>query len=227
MNEILIVPDVHGRRFWEPALDYSGQIIFLGDYLDPYPSEGIGEDTAFANFLDIVDFKTDNPDRVTLLLGNHELSYLDPAFNHSRRSDVYYDCANDTLTSVDFQVCKRVGAYLFSHAGVSLGWYKKHRAELLKRGTTIEQQLNTYFQDSKMAFDETGPSRGGKQEFGSPLWADLSELWYETTHFDPDIFQIVGHSKQEAFNLRIACLDNRQLYLLRDDVIVPFDCKNT
>ncbi len=41
MKNILVVPDVHGRKFWETALDYPGEIIFLGDYTDPYPREGI------------------------------------------------------------------------------------------------------------------------------------------------------------------------------------------
>jgi hypothetical protein len=30
MNEILIVPDIHGRDFWKPALDYKETIISLG-----------------------------------------------------------------------------------------------------------------------------------------------------------------------------------------------------
>ena len=36
-KKILIIPDVHGRTFWESALksgDYE-KIVFLGDYTDP------------------------------------------------------------------------------------------------------------------------------------------------------------------------------------------------
>ena len=47
-KKILIIPDVHGRRFWRDAIesdDYD-KVIFLGDYLDPYPDEGIGPFTA-------------------------------------------------------------------------------------------------------------------------------------------------------------------------------------
>lgn len=95
MNEILIVPDVHGRRFWRSALDYPGQIIFLGDYFDPYPEEGIGVDEAYENFLDIVEFKAENTD--TLLIGNHELGYFDPAFKYSCKERAYYDEMNGIL----------------------------------------------------------------------------------------------------------------------------------
>ncbi len=41
---MLIVPDIHGRDFWkEPVRDALGKehILFLGNYLDPYESEGI------------------------------------------------------------------------------------------------------------------------------------------------------------------------------------------
>lgn len=38
MNKVLVIPDVHGRDFWqEPCTKWDGQIIFLGDYHDPYP----------------------------------------------------------------------------------------------------------------------------------------------------------------------------------------------
>ena len=41
MEEIIIIPDVHGRTFWREAIEKyrnkeNTQIIFLGDYLDPY-----------------------------------------------------------------------------------------------------------------------------------------------------------------------------------------------
>ena len=50
-NDILIIPDVHGREFWKEAKDYPGKIVFLGDYLDPYTYyEGITTEQALENF---------------------------------------------------------------------------------------------------------------------------------------------------------------------------------
>mgnify|MGYP006379875163 FL=1 len=49
MSKILIVPDVHGRKFWHKAeelINEVDKIIFLGDYLDPYFWEGITFETA-------------------------------------------------------------------------------------------------------------------------------------------------------------------------------------
>ena len=44
-KRILVIPDVHGRTFWkEPVGKYINvvdRVVFLGDYLDPYPTEGM------------------------------------------------------------------------------------------------------------------------------------------------------------------------------------------
>ena len=39
MSKILLIPDIHGRDFWKKAKDFEGEIVFLGDYLDPYRFE--------------------------------------------------------------------------------------------------------------------------------------------------------------------------------------------
>ena len=60
---ILIIPDIHGRSFWKKAVDENmdkvDKIIFLGDYLDPYPWENITRKEAISNFDDIIKFKID------------------------------------------------------------------------------------------------------------------------------------------------------------------------
>lgn len=70
--KILIIPDVHGRKFWREYInDEFDHIIFLGDYLDPYPGEATAEE-ALQEFKDIVNFKNSNLEKVTLLIGNHK-----------------------------------------------------------------------------------------------------------------------------------------------------------
>jgi len=54
MNDILIVPDVHGRNFWKPVLEYTGEVIFLGDYTDPYPYENLNNEDALCKFRSIL-----------------------------------------------------------------------------------------------------------------------------------------------------------------------------
>ena len=83
LDDILIIPDVHGRTFWKDALDdiedYD-KVIFLGDYLDPYPGEGIKFVEAMEVLSSIVQLKVENLDKVVLLLGNHDLHYFNPLY---------------------------------------------------------------------------------------------------------------------------------------------------
>lgn len=49
MSKVIIIPDVHGRKFWRSALSWveTTPIVFLGDYLDPYRDEGIDSEEAY------------------------------------------------------------------------------------------------------------------------------------------------------------------------------------
>ena len=79
-KKMLILPDIHARPFWKDAgerhSDDVSKIVFLGDYLDPYPWEGFTRKDAIRNFQEIIDFKTENKDKVILLLGNHKFILL-------------------------------------------------------------------------------------------------------------------------------------------------------
>jgi hypothetical protein len=225
MEDILIVPDIHGRNFWKPALDYKGMVIFLGDYTDPYPQDGFTQDNACQGLLKIVDFKQQNPDRVILLVGNHELHYYNMRYAAGRFDYDYFDAYNKILTGEEtaglFQLCKQIDNCLFIHAGLTKGWYDAHFNELSKLGNTLEEQLNRLFVSNMSAFDEASAAyRGGFHSSGSPLWADVYELLDEPEHVDNSIIQIIGHTQlkgNEPFikdNVRL--LDNRQLYLLKN-----------
>jgi hypothetical protein len=230
MNEILIVPDIHGRTFWKPALDYSGEIIFLGDYTDPYQYEGFTDANAYSALSEIVKFKQRNPDRVTLLIGNHELHYYDEEYQSSRFSDKYFNKYHAVLTGMEtaglFQICRQIENYLFIHAGITKGWYDLHVDELQKSGNCLEKQINNLFIQDKEIFYEISHYRGGFHVNGSPLWADARELFSETEHFDSNMIQIVGHtqikSEEPVIKDNICMLDNRQLHVLRNNKLEKY-----
>ena len=71
---MIVIPDVHGRTFWKDAVKNkeNEEIIFEGDYLDPYPNENIPPGNALENFKEIIEFKKQHPDNVILLVGNHK-----------------------------------------------------------------------------------------------------------------------------------------------------------
>jgi len=223
---ILICPDIHGREFWKPLLDYKGEIICLGDYLDPYPDENITYDTAYDYLVELIKFKKDNKDRVTLLLGNHCLHYLNSQYECWRFSHSDYKKFNRLYTdNLDlFQVAKQWNNVLFTHAGVNRGWYDEHKTTLDNvAGSTIEEQLNNAFKNGNMdMFSEVARYRGGWASYGSPMWADLREYAKKDyVPFDENIVQIVGHTQLDTETPSqindIVCVDNRKLYLLDEN----------
>ena len=230
-REILVVPDIHGRDFWLPALDYKGEVIFLGDYTDPYPQEGFEEKDAYEGFLKIVEFKKQNPDRVTLLIGNHELHYYHRRFMAGRFNRYYFERYNELLTSDDnknlFQICRQIDNYLFIHAGLTKGWYDHHYNDFKDLGATLEERLNkVFFENMEVYHEAAAKYRGGFHEAGSPLWADVHELWDEKEHFAPEIIQIIGHTQiketEPIIKENVWLIDNRQLYLFRDNAIEKY-----
>ena len=89
---MIIIPDVHGRDFWEkPVLERLGKehILFLGDYLDPYDYEGIPNEKVFPRLEEILYLKQKHPEDVTLLLGNHDLHYVDRRLDGGRRDIIH------------------------------------------------------------------------------------------------------------------------------------------
>lgn len=131
----ILVPDVHGRTFWKKVIKYAKdcQITFLGDYLDPYPQEGITKEDAIENFKEIIKFARENKNSVKLLLGNHDLTYFcDGRYNvNANRIDYtnykqicsLFNSNKDLFQLTDFFICSGGSFnYLLSHAGVSSCW---------------------------------------------------------------------------------------------------------
>ncbi|MDR2763748.1 MAG: metallophosphoesterase [Tannerella sp.] len=228
-REILIVPDIHGRNFWRPALDYPGSIVFLGDYTDPYPSEGTHEE-ALRIMRQLVELKKRNPERITLLTGNHEFHYCDTRYRCGRFSLEMYELYHQLLTGEDtagcFQLCRQIDRYLFIHAGITKYWYDRYKTRMASLGTTLEEQVNRLFREAPHAFFEVSFHRGGMNHYGSPLWADVNEYGEEPEPFDKEIIQIVGHTQirrpDPVFIKNVRMLDNCQLYLLKEDKIEKY-----
>ena len=76
-DKITIIGDIHGRTIWEKIVEKendSDLFIFLGDYFDSY--DNLTPGTEINNFKKILKFKNENPHKVILLLGNHDLHYI-------------------------------------------------------------------------------------------------------------------------------------------------------
>ena len=139
----MIIPDLHGRKFWRQTIvDNIGKVdkvIFLGDYLDPYEDEieenpelmeceYFGDSKNLLKMLeDIISLKKNEPDKYILLTGNHTDSYIWSNFHAATRTDYknwekYHKFFSQNLDL--FNLVWIEDNVIFSHAGISEGWAK-------------------------------------------------------------------------------------------------------
>lgn len=224
---ILIIPDVHGRPFWKDAVekhfDNCEKIVFLGDYLDPYPWEWITRKMTIENFKEIIKYKKDNPEKVILLLGNHDLAYYDRNFPYRVRydsSNAYKIKQNFGKNRSLFQLAYEADLdkhYLFTHAGVLRSWYERHK-ELIGDLTVDNLNRLKTFPGGIRALCDVSRERGGFGRIGSMVWSDIEEK-SEIEDFD-GIYQIFGHSQQDSqpvITETWACLDCRRAFVLNGE----------
>lgn len=215
MSKILIVPDVHGRAFWHRAMelvDQVDQIVFLGDYLDPYSHEGISFDLALEEFNKILEFKKEYPDLITLLVGNHDMHYIIKDFmDCSRRNidllDQLHELYNSNLDL--FNLIHIEDDWLFSHGGVYKGWMDKYEF------TLEDLNLKTFLGSHWPALEDLSWYRGGYNSVGSCIWADLRESL--KNELLPGYKQVVGHTQlneKPYITDKIMCVDVRRCFIL-------------
>ena len=181
MSEILILGDIHGRSFWkEPCNNWTGKIIFLGDYHDPYGKYIIGEPDkveSLTNLKELVAFVENrrHTSNVICLLGNHDLVYFNGngkcRFDYWQQKEV-----KELISSLNPQLyyiyedltLKEPHKYLFSHAGITKDWLDYNNLEL--------KDLDSIDITNLSALDNIPYSRGGYNKYGSCVWNDLEDF---------------------------------------------------
>lgn len=224
---MVVIPDIHGRTFWKDAVNgrKEDEIIFLGDYLDPYNDENISAEESVNNFKEIIEFKKARNNNVILLLGNHDVHYfMDDVIQSTRKSRFYereiahlfFD--NDEL----FQMCyeKNIGGkrVLFSHAGVLRDWANIFFPDV--PDDKICDYLNNAYLvgDKKLGtwLSTISNFRGGNSYAGSCIWADVHEHLNDYQKQVAD-YQVFGHTQlieNPIVTDRFACLDVRRVFII-------------
>jgi hypothetical protein len=196
--KVLVIGDVHGRKFWRQAIadniDKVDKIIFLGDYLDPYQNEieenpelmeceYFGDSKNLLKMLeDIVSLKKNEPDKYILLTGNHTDSYIWSKFRAATRTDYkswekYHKFFSQNLEY--FNLVWIENNTIFSHAGISEGW-KNERFNL--ESSILDLAKNLLSKNIKEfpivwinALSDISHRRYGDMPYGSCEWADIME----------------------------------------------------
>lgn len=232
---MIIIPDVHGRKFWQAAvenLSNGEEMIFLGDYLDPYPWEGITPRQAIETLHEVLALKRAHPEQVTLLLGNHDfMSYISSEMGNCRTDfdnmEEIRAIYRENHDLFEMAAIRTVNGkkYVFSHAGILANWARDRRVApvLGCESDDIEgivEALNLLWREHDprlyKILNHVSRYRGGDQPTGSPVWADVDE-WDDKNPDYEDVYQVFGHSQQRIrplLFLSFACLDCRRAFRL-------------
>lgn len=238
MNKLLIIPDIHGRKFWKKDFAEYDKVIFLGDYLDPYLEEeefskfkDFSDPDLFeilkSNLLEILQLKKENPDKIILLLGNHDLPYIritDFCCRNTKNPEQIKEYFNIFAENKNlFQLChtEEIGEkkYLFSHAGILKPWIRKYS---ILFGNAPENEIpniinNIWKEENHLfyrALSDCSYFRGGYDFCGSFIWADLREI--NSMDLLLDYYQIFGHTaiKTPLITKDFACIDTQECFSL-------------
>ena len=228
MTDTIIIPDIHGRDFWRWTVAQRKEedtLIFLGDYLDPYENEWIYWSDAYKGLLDIIALKRENPEKVVLLLGNHDLHYLFPNLRGSRYNE--YQAEKIRKTFEDNMDCFQMAAeckiderrYLLTHAGVNKAWVQKYADVFGPVDKLTADTFNSLmFKDAFVeALGDVSFLRWGSAPAGSMVWADVEEFEWSEARL-PDVIQVFGHTLQDngprIIDHSIYCLDCKKGFML-------------
>jgi len=197
--KIIAISDLHGKDCWK-QIDFNlyEKVIFTGDYTDSYT---LSNEVIYNSLLQLIRVKKVNPEKVILLLGNHDIQYL--FFPNFRCTGFRPESQRDLtalflLNKECFQVAFQQGNYLFTHAGVSNSWVNQYSdlKEAFKREkNSMSDALNkVYHSENYYSLFDVGKVRGGTFKFGGILWADESET---SRDYFKGVHQVVGHTPME------------------------------
>lgn len=206
--KILCISDVHGRDKWKDQVEFVDfdHCVFTGDYLDSFVIDG---ETQHQNFLEIIEFKRANPDKVTLLVGNHDVSYMDTfcqcsGYQNAKAYD-FKILLDELYRNKEIQACKVIDNYLFVHAGITKTWFKKYEIATLMESLacSLEEAVNELFYNRVDAFCFQDQPKGvpihaisyyGDNEWQSPCWVRPQSLVKDKIE---GFIQVVGHTQVE------------------------------
>lgn len=197
--KILSIGDIHGKNII-PNIEANNydKIVFVGDYMDSYDISPIEQ---IINLEEIIQFKKNNYDKVELLIGNHDIQYYLPDSKlHLVRASGYnpaikFETHNLFKENKElFKITYQYQNYIWSHAGITKGWYNMS-FKSFDTEKTLAESLNLQFEYENPVLWYCSHHRGGFKNVGGILWADKIETWKKPLQ---NYHQIIGHTRVDS-----------------------------
>lgn len=256
--QILLIPDVHGRQFWkQPVMEVlentNAKIVFLGDYLDVYPQEfaemygfkldvytqenydkiyKLLDDTVDM-FGEIIELKKKYPERITLLVGNHDCGYavgtkICEVRRDKRNASKICKLFDDNWEMFKLADEARIADkhFIFSHAGINKTYAERCFGDV-NEDNVVSLFNEAWFENNYGIMDSLGQYsvfRGwGGGDYGSLVWADARE-WFQEQYMS-DVkneaygYAVVGHTHLSGphFEENMAFIDTADAYYINSE----------
>lgn len=203
--KVIAIGDIHGRPMWEDIvnkhIDEVDKVIFVGDYFDSRDNYSASEQ--IDNFNKILEVKKQHPDKVILLIGNHDFHYLraagyDQYSGFQRMHAVDIREVLETAVKADLmQMAYQHNNYIFVHAGITKTWCQNNEIDM----NNPVDSINELFRVSPESFRfTTGEwmSPYGDEICQTPIWVRPRSLSRDGID---DYVQVIGHTTQDNLTI--------------------------
>ena len=194
----VVIGDIHGRNIWKDIVSKESydRVIFVGDYFDSFYIPGLDQ---INNFNEICNFAKSSEKEVVLLVGNHDLHYMNIGQKYSGfQPGFQFDISSILSENSDLlQMIYRFDDVLVSHAGVSPVWMNENFGDSWSFDDMTDK-INELFRYRPRSFRFSGFDPYGNDPSQSPVWIRPSSLLKSNTRnkslIKDHFIQVFGHT---------------------------------
>lgn len=231
MKIIGVIGDIHGRVIWKEIVKNTKVTnwIFIGDYFDAY-HQGVSGNKQIVNFKEILELKKANPDKITLLLGNHDYHYIRGIGESYSGYQATYaleigELVEQAIKDNLIQMCYLYDNFFFSHAGLTKTWvrniFSPNNVNPLVTDILVHH-LNDYLYYQPRIFrfmSGDNASKTGDDVTQGPIWVRPESLLKDMVD---GITCVVGHTSVSSVTIYeklilVDCLGRSDEYLIIED----------
>jgi hypothetical protein len=179
--KIVCLGDTHGRTHWKNIVAKetdADKIVCIGDYFDTHYDVSV--DQQIQNFIDILNFKKENVDKVILLIGNHDFHYLKgaqetyPGYQKFRAVDIN-EVLEPAVSTGLLQMCYVYENYVFTHAGLTKTWCSDNDINLSELENSVNRRFMSNIESFRFTYGDNY-SQSGNDVTQPPIWVRIPSL---------------------------------------------------